>query len=264
VYFRGEGENDFTNLTGILAALDHFALRLNLKIALILDDADELRNYFAKEEIDALVSSIQGRYSRIAAVLAYTPEKNRVDRIFKSMEMTSEALELYPLLSEDWFQLFSRSFKKIGCGIQDEARYEFERLGYGSPFFLLTVASRLWDKLASLKTPKPVCKATILEMVDEITDSLEPYFAARWRGLNITQRKVVTAVLSEDYGTLLTADVLSRYRVSGATMERELYKCENLGVLASDDLGETTSCSVPDVFFRRWLKKSHLSKKLKY
>lgn len=256
VYFTGRGLDDFTNLTGILGALDHFALRLDLKVALILDDAEELRNYFAKEEIDALVGGIQGHYSRIAAVLAYTPEKNRVDRIFKSMEMTSEALELYPLLAEDGFQLFSRSFKKIGCGIQDDARYEFERLGYGSPFFLLTVASRLWDKLASLKTPKPVSKAMILEMVDEITDSLEPYFAARWRELTLTQRQVVNAVIHEDDSTLFTADVLSRYRVSGATMERELHQCENLGVLTRDDTGGSVSWSVPDEFFRRWLEKT--------
>ncbi len=256
VYFTGRGSDDFTNLTGILGALDHFALRLDLKVALFLDDADELRNYFATEEIDALVAGIQGRYSRIAAVLAYTPEKNRDDRIFRSLEMTPEALELHPLLSEDWFELFSRSFKKIGCGIEKDARFELESLGYDGPFFLLTVASRLWDRLALHKTPEPLTRAIIVETVDEIADSFEPYFAARWRGLTHTQRRVVNAVIHEQDSTFFTADVLSRYRVSGATMERELRHCENLGVIARDDTGGSDSWSVPDVFFRRWIVKT--------
>lgn len=174
------------------------------------------------------------------------------------MEMTSEALELSPLLSQDWVRPFSSGLKKIGCSIEDDARKEFGLLGYGSPYFLLTIASSLWDKLASLKTPKTVTKATILETVDEITDSLEPYLIARWRGLTITQRKVVKAVLYEDYGTLFTAEVLCRYKLSDATMERELHKCENLGVLASYDLGETASWSVPNVFFQRWLEKKQV------
>lgn len=260
VFFTGLGENEFTNLNGILRALNHFAVRMNLKIALFVDDADELQSHFSTAEIETLFAETLGPTSSVAAILAYASEKFRDGNVFPKLDWATDLIELQPPFWEEWFRYFANGFRKIGCEIEKEARFEFERLSYAGPYFLLTVASHLWEKVATGQTQeKAITKGSILKTVEEISDSFEPCFAARWRGLTLNQRRAISAVIHEDDSTLLSPDVLSRYRLSGATMERELLRCASLGILDHYDLGESNSWSLPDVFFRRWLEKNQVS-----
>jgi uncharacterized protein len=246
-------QRDVARLAAEVFALpDRIAAARRRKVAVALDEFQAIAGFNGGSVEHALRAAVQNQ-RRVGYVFAGS-EPSLMERMLGSRRPFYKAGPVVRLekIPADEFAAFLEN-RFTGSGVKPEPGLgaAIVDLAGNVPYDVQRLAHEAWDDLraAGRKTAGLEDLHTTLTRLLRQQDTV---FEEAWQRLTLAQRGVLRALVLEHGRELLSADVRTRYRLSGASSVQSA-----LGALVRDDViaKEGTRYAVVDSLFREWVAR---------
>jgi hypothetical protein len=211
---------------------------------------DEFQDVAKVPDLDGLLRSHIQYHGNIASYVFAGSEPGLMKQLFESKDRplygSAVPMRLHRLRDSDISEYVAQAFESTERSV-GEALHPLVSTAAGHPQRAMLLAHRLWDEVAQGDTGTLDSWAAAYEAA--LTE-LEPEFDARWRGLDLAERKTLRAIIAGD-GSAYRESVLRRLDLSKATAQSAVRRLQATADLEQQDRQQR----LVDPLFAAWIRQ---------
>lgn len=252
-----DDEQRAPRLAATLDGLERLATHQKKTVGVILDEFQHVIDLGGSAAESTIRASIQ-RHRRVGYVFAGSETKLLTDMVrdpARPFYRLGQVLFLAEIPRGEFADFIERRFRRTRFEVSVDAIDRLFELADDVPYNVQALAHSCWAVLAAEGGRKALSVEVVERALDQWVRREDPFYTALWGGLTLTQRTVVLSVIGEGGRELLSQNVLQRYGVSAAVMQRSLFLLQRKGILRREEREGRVVFPFEDPFFREWIRR---------
>jgi hypothetical protein len=239
-------------------AQDVFALPARLaetrkrKVVVALDEFQAVGGFNGGSVEHALRAAVQ--HQRDVGYVFAGSEPSLMERMLgpkRPFYKAGPVMRLEKIPPEEFAAAIDARFSRSGMRPEDGLGASIVELGGNLPYDVQRLAHETWDEVRA-RGRRRATLDDLHQALKRLLTEQQMMFEATWQRLTLAQRAVLRAVVIEDGGGLLSADVRARHRLGGPSTVQAA-----LAALVRDDLiaRQAERYTVVDSLLREWVAR---------
>ncbi|MFV0387249.1 MAG: AAA family ATPase [Pyrinomonadaceae bacterium] len=253
-------------LVSALDALNRLAFDQSSKVALIIDEFQELLSFDSDAE-KKIRSAIQ-THRNCAYIFASSKTRMLTEMVLEPSRpfyRMGQTLYLGKIPRPEFVRFLVDEFERSNFFDPSTSTLEKRDLvlkiievAHDVPFNVQMLAHGVWNALVQKLVTNPgvafITEEVIENVLLKIVKQSDPFYTQIWKGIPVSQRKALSASVKNQGRNLLGKETIHTMNLSASTMQRALESLINRDILREKEVEGKIKYEFEDPFFSKWIE----------